>query len=421
MAGLISLRPVAFRLFAACLVIFVSVGAMSVFLACSRVDIGPLVQTVPVPAVSVEPGNPIVYPAVLDLDFDLASGVQVRYSLSEPGASAEPVWLEYNQSQPVRIDRPRELSFYAYRDEKNVSAIRMLVYPFRLPRVSALPLPDEVDGFAEIALDSGIGDSWLLDLVSIRYTNDGSEPLVDTGSLYEEPIELAVPLTIRARAFAGQWEPSFPEVFDYSLVDAGTISSVSASPPGLPAGESYPSGQLVSLSCPTPGVAIHYTLDGSEPSAGSALYIVPLYIDRGRVLKAIAFEKDSGRALLASGILTEEYVFRGQVRISLDPSLPLSAAEAGLSLSILPEDFSGELSTEETMTISVEDDLPDEPESRSWYLDGVLQPGLSGQPSIMVGPGQDTLPGLGNHRLTAELVKNGFSYTAFTSFRMVAP
>ena len=397
MAGLISLRPVAFRLFAACLVIFVSVGAMSVFLACSRVDIGPLVQTVPVPAVSVEPGNPIVYPAVLDLDFDLASGVQVRYSLSEPGASAEPVWLEYNPSQPVRIDRPRELSFYA------------------------LPLPDEVDGFAEITLDSGIGDSWLLDLVSIRYTSDGSEPLVDTDSLYEEPIELAVPLTIRARAFAGQWEPSFPEVFDYSLVDAGTISSVSASPPGLPAGESYPSGQLVSLSCPTPGVAIHYTLDGSEPSAGSALYIVPLYIDRGRVLKAIAFEKDSGRALLASGILTEEYVFRGQVRISLDPSLPLSAAEAGLSLSILPEDFSGELSTEETMTISVEDDLPDEPESRSWYLDGVLQPGLSGQSSIMVGPGQDTLPGLGNHRLTAELVKNGFSYTAFTSFRMVAP
>jgi len=37
MAGLISLRPVAVRLFAACLVIFVSVGAMSVFLACSRV------------------------------------------------------------------------------------------------------------------------------------------------------------------------------------------------------------------------------------------------------------------------------------------------------------------------------------------------------------------------------------------------
>ncbi len=44
----------------------------------------------------------------------------------------------------------------------------------------------------------------------------------------------------------------------------------------------------ISLNCPTPGVKIYYTLDGSEPSANSALYTNPVKITGAVTIKAIA-------------------------------------------------------------------------------------------------------------------------------------
>ncbi len=52
-----------------------------------------------------------------------------------------------------------------------------------------------------------------------------------------------------------------------------------ASPNFSPVGNSYLSSQNVTITCPTPGVTIRYTLDGSEPTTASALYSSPLPFD----------------------------------------------------------------------------------------------------------------------------------------------
>ncbi|MFC0018250.1 chitobiase/beta-hexosaminidase C-terminal domain-containing protein [Roseibacillus persicicus] len=53
---------------------------------------------------------------------------------------------------------------------------------------------------------------------------------------------------------------------------------------------SYGSNSVeVSISSVTPGVEIRYTLDGSEPTAGSALYAGPFSVPRGTLVKAKAF------------------------------------------------------------------------------------------------------------------------------------
>ena len=46
----------------------------------------------------------------------------------------------------------------------------------------------------------------------------------------------------------------------------------------------------LTLTCPTPGATIHYTLDGSTPDASGTLYTGPLTISRTTVLRAAAFK-----------------------------------------------------------------------------------------------------------------------------------
>ena len=67
------------------------------------------------------------------------------------------------------------------------------------------------------------------------------------------------------------------------------MSSVAA-PTATPSGGSYNAPQTVVLECLTPGAAIYYTLDGSNPRDSSTrkIYIAPLTIPTGTTLKAYA-------------------------------------------------------------------------------------------------------------------------------------
>ncbi|MEA5060342.1 MAG: lamin tail domain-containing protein [Candidatus Pelethousia sp.] len=61
----------------------------------------------------------------------------------------------------------------------------------------------------------------------------------------------------------------------------------------------------LSISCPNADASIHYTLDGSEPSAASPSYTVPLAIEKSTVIRAVAFVD----GLLQSDVATATYLF----------------------------------------------------------------------------------------------------------------
>jgi gliding motility-associated-like protein len=66
-----------------------------------------------------------------------------------------------------------------------------------------------------------------------------------------------------------------------------------ASKPVLSVAEGFYSGsQVVSITSPDAGVAIHYTTDGSTPTTGSALYSAPVNIAATTVLRARAFSSN---------------------------------------------------------------------------------------------------------------------------------
>lgn len=64
----------------------------------------------------------------------------------------------------------------------------------------------------------------------------------------------------------------------------------------------YTSEVSLSLSCPTEGALIHYTLDGTEPTAESAVYDAALTISATTTVKAVAIKDE-----LASSVVTATY------------------------------------------------------------------------------------------------------------------
>jgi hypothetical protein len=77
-------------------------------------------------------------------------------------------------------------------------------------------------------------------------------------------------------------------VFNLTHVDTSGNSPTAVAPVfSVPAG-SYPSAQTVAITDLTPGAVIHYTTDGSTPTAASATYSGPLTVSATETINAIA-------------------------------------------------------------------------------------------------------------------------------------
>lgn len=83
----------------------------------------------------------------------------------------------------------------------------------------------------------------------------------------------------------------------------GEVIEKVTNPVFTPAAGAIFAGTGVTLACTTEGAAIHYTIDGTEPTAESALYTEPIVINEATTVKAIAV-KDG---MEASSVVTAEY------------------------------------------------------------------------------------------------------------------
>jgi|GEM_PF-2087948 len=130
----------------------------------------------------------------------------------------------------------------------------------------------------------------------IRYTLDGSAPSADS-ALYTEPIPITAAVTIRAVALKTGLAASAVMTERYTILQAAEMPA--ADPPG----GVVASGTAVTLTTATPGAEIRYTLDGSAPSAASALYTGPIPVTAAVTIRAVAFKA----GLAASAVMTERY------------------------------------------------------------------------------------------------------------------
>ncbi len=115
---------------------------------------------------------------------------------------------------------------------------------------------------------------------SIYYTTDGTIP-TPASTLYTGPIAISTGTTIRAMVSAqGYRQGSSSAIF--------TFVTQTPSPVLTPAPGSYTSAQIVTISDTFAGAVIHYTTDGSTPTASSPVYTGPITVNGAETLQAMA-------------------------------------------------------------------------------------------------------------------------------------
>ena len=112
---------------------------------------------------------------------------------------------------------------------------------------------------------------------SIYYTIDGKTPTKES-LLYTGPFTISHNLTIKAvEVWTGGVVVSPIATLDVSIFEVAKPIILHE-------------GNIITISCETEDATIYYTTDGTEPTAGSSLYTLPVTIDSNCTIKAIAFK-----------------------------------------------------------------------------------------------------------------------------------
>ena len=110
---------------------------------------------------------------------------------------------------------------------------------------------------------------------NIMYTTDGSTPTASHGTRYSATITVSSNMTLKAIAYKSGMNDS--------LVSSSTIGIFAQQPVISPSSGIFTTAQSVTITCPTSGVTIMYTVDGSIPDSQpwngvlSTVYGIVLY------------------------------------------------------------------------------------------------------------------------------------------------
>jgi hypothetical protein len=117
-------------------------------------------------------------------------------------------------------------------------------------------------------------------------------------------------------------QPDTPVYFPMATpgrVNEAGAGGLAAMPEAAPAGGVFTNEVRVTLTSPNVGAVIRYTLDGSMPTATSAVYTAEIVIQNSTIVRAKAFEPGS----LASDLMEEHYTIITPAAAAFSSNLPL--------------------------------------------------------------------------------------------------
>ena len=133
----------------------------------------------------------------------------------------------------------------------------------------------------------------------IRYTLDGAEPTLGS-TRYQTPFELTQTGTVKARLYVN----AFPA--------SDVVTATFTADPGIrmtPAGGRFTNRLDVLLSTRITGAKVHYTLDGSDPTAQSPAYTDPLRLTAATTVRARAILNNFPVTEILTGLFQRVYAF----------------------------------------------------------------------------------------------------------------
>jgi uncharacterized protein (TIGR03382 family) len=208
---------------------------------------------------------------------------EVRYTIdgTEPSRTS-PLFTE-----PFLVPRFTDVLFRARAFRAGWLESERLDASFRVTGAASVPVFTPAPGLFTTAQAVTISSATAG--ATVRYTLDGS-PVTGSSPVVTGPLVLDLDSTtvVRARASRADWEDSTEVTGTFRIT--GVVPAPTLSPePGL-----FQTAQTITLASAVPGAEIHYTLDGSAPTAQSPFYTapIPVGLDSRVTLRARAFRTD---------------------------------------------------------------------------------------------------------------------------------
>jgi Chitobiase/beta-hexosaminidase C-terminal domain/Bacterial lectin len=140
-------------------------------------------------------------------------------------------------------------------------------------------------------------------------------------------VKFAVPTVANGMVYVGTQD----QVTFYGQVNG---EQVAAYPFLNPGSETFSGNLTVSMTDPTPGAIIYYTLDGSTPTSASAVYTAPITVNASTTIQAIASAPGYLQSEVASGVYVDSLqtstptfspgsgIFTGPVSVTISDTTP---------------------------------------------------------------------------------------------------
>jgi len=201
------------------------------------------------------------------------SGASIYYTLN----GATPTTGSTLYSGPIAVPKNTTILAMSIASGAKASGVVSAAYVIELPAAApALSLPSaSYNSVQTLSMSDATGGA------AIYYTTNGVTPTTSS-TLYTGPITVSKSTNFNAAAIApgGSFSPQTKGWVDIVLPTPAPIATP-------PAG-TYSAVQQVQLTDSVPGSTIHYTLDGSYPSASSPVYTGPITATANTRINAMA-------------------------------------------------------------------------------------------------------------------------------------
>lgn len=178
----------------------------------------------------------------------------------------------------------------------NQSAITLYKSPREVAEIIANPVFTPAEGTYPYSVDVTIACE--TEGATIYYTLDGTDPS-DASTAYTEAIHITETTTVKAIAIKNALSSEIVSA-TYTISNIETV----ATPVITPEAGSYNTPQQITIVCETAEAVIHYTTDGTDPTAESTSYTEPFTLSASATVKAIAVKEGMNNSQIASAAYT---------------------------------------------------------------------------------------------------------------------
>lgn len=222
---------------------------------------------------------------------DAVSGAVIYFTTNgTPPTTSSPVY-----TSPITVNATDTIQAMAVASGSSPSAIAVAVYTISTPTATPIfnPLPGTFTTTQTVTISDGTPGA------TIYFTTNGTTPTVGS-SVYTGAITVSSSTTIQAIAIAAGDSTSALGTAAYTITSPPTTATPTMS---VPQG-AYSSTQMVTISDATPGAAIYYTTNGSQPTTTSTPYTTAITVGTTETIEAIAIAPGYSPSMTASAAYT---------------------------------------------------------------------------------------------------------------------